>query len=451
MNFLLAWKLALRYLGLNAGASVSNARKSLIGAVWGIGISIIPLVIVLVVSDGMIKGITSRMIELGSGHIQVIDLRPMPRTKAAAQERRENTEEIFDAVRMQMPSAVTGTRRHQEGTGLLIGKKGRSGGTIRAIDSTYFTENPPAQKLLTVVSGSIDLSDPHGILLGKKIAEKTGLAVGDSCSLLTLLPQYSGNKTVPKLTRFKVTGILSSGYQELDALWIFIPLETGAAVLSPQASLNSLVVSVADPFDESLLAAAKQNLLQLLPPGFSIYSWQDLNRAQFYSFQTSKNLLLFIMFLILLAASVNVSSAMVMLIMERRREIAILKTAGAHPFFITLSFLLAGLLTGMAGLCIGLLGGILASIHINELFVFFEYVINSVQSLLYYIVGRTGTPETIHLLAPEYYLEYIPITLNAAGLYTIAAGTLILSVIVCMIPAVSAGKEKPLDSMRKLS
>ena len=56
MNFLLAWQLALRYLGLNAGKSVSNARKSLIGAVWGIGISIIPLVVVLVVSDGMIKG-----------------------------------------------------------------------------------------------------------------------------------------------------------------------------------------------------------------------------------------------------------------------------------------------------------------------------------------------------------------------------------------------------------
>ena len=70
MNFLLAWQLALRYLGLNAGKSVSNARKSLIGAVWGIGISIIPLVIVLVLSDGMIKGISSRMIELGSGHLQ---------------------------------------------------------------------------------------------------------------------------------------------------------------------------------------------------------------------------------------------------------------------------------------------------------------------------------------------------------------------------------------------
>ena len=92
MNFLLAWKLALRYLGLNAGSSASNARKSLIGAVWGIGISIIPLVIVLVVSDGMIKGITSRMIELGSGHLQVLDLRPAPRSAEIAAERKQSAQ-----------------------------------------------------------------------------------------------------------------------------------------------------------------------------------------------------------------------------------------------------------------------------------------------------------------------------------------------------------------------
>ena len=92
MNFLSAWKLALRYLGLNAGTAVSNARKSLIGAIWGIGISIIPLVIVLVVSDGMIKGITSRMIELGSGHLQVLDLRPAPRSAEIAAERKQSAQ-----------------------------------------------------------------------------------------------------------------------------------------------------------------------------------------------------------------------------------------------------------------------------------------------------------------------------------------------------------------------
>lgn len=450
MNFLLAWRLALRYLGLNAGTAVSNARKSLIGAIWGIGISIVPLVIVLVVSDGMIKGITSRMIELGSGHLQVLDLRPTPRSAQTVEERKQSVQAVFDSIRMNASFVITGSRRQQEGTGLLIGKTGRSGGTVRAIEAGYFTENLPAKNLLTVADGSLELSDSRSILLGKKIAENTGLKVGDSCSLLTLLPQYSGNKTRPKMTRFKVAGILSSGYQELDALWIFIPLEAADAVLSPQSSLSSLTVSIADPFNDALLTDAKETIQILLPAGFSVYTWQELNRSQFYSFQTSKNLLLFIMFLILLAASVNVSSAMVMLIMERRREIAILKATGAHPFFITLSFLLAGLFTGAAGLCIGLLGGILAALHINELFVAFEHVINAVQSAFYYMLGSSGNRETIRLLAPEYYLEYIPISLNITELYIIAAGTLILSVVVCILPAVYAGKEKPLESMRKL-
>lgn len=450
MNFLFAWTLALRYLGLNAGKSVSNARKSLIGAVWGIGISIIPLVIVLVVSDGMIKGISSRMIELGSGHIQVLDLRPIPVTYASAQERKHSSAAAFEKIRTQAQPQATGSRIHLEGTGLLIGKKGRSGGTVRAIESGYFTGNLAARNLLKVAAGSLSLEDSHSILLGKKIAEQTGLAVGDSCSLLTLLPVYGTQRTVPRITRFTVTGILSSGYQELDALWIFIPLETGRTVLSPQSSLASLVISIDDPFNDSALSEMKNRISRLLPAGFSVYTWQDLNRAQFYSFQTSKNLLLFIMFLILLAAAVNVSSAMVMLIMERRKEIAILKAAGAHPFFITLSFLIAGLLTGTAGLCIGLTAGILAALHINELFIFFEKCLNAGQAFFYYTTGKTETPHPIHLLAPEYYLEYIPISLNAGELYVIAAGTLILSIIVCMLPAVYAGREKPLESMRKL-
>ena len=124
MNFLLAWKLALRYLGLNAGQSLSNARKSLIGAIWGIGISIIPLVIVLVVSDGMIQGITSRMIELGSGHIQILDLRPAPRSSQTAEERKRSAQAAFDSISENAQYVITGSRQQQEGTGLLIGKTG---------------------------------------------------------------------------------------------------------------------------------------------------------------------------------------------------------------------------------------------------------------------------------------------------------------------------------------
>ncbi len=450
MNFFLALKLALRYLGLNTDKTVSNARKSLFGAVWGIGISIVPLIVVLVVSDGMIKGISSRIIELGSGHMQLFDLRAIPRTRSAAKAQLESALRVFDSIKTEEIAGCTGMWLQREGTGLLIGKKGRSGGTVRAIDPNYFLNNMKARALLTVIDGTLTLDSPNSILLGKKIAEDTGLKAGDTCTVLTLLPVYRNDKTVPRLTRFKVAGVISSGYQELDALWMYIPLKTGNKMLSHQSSLLSLMISTEDPFVPELFDRVYTRVSQIAPQGFALYTWQYLNRSQFYSFQTSKNLLLFIMFLIVLAASANISSAMVMLIMERRKEIAILKATGAHPFFITLSFLLAGVLTATAGVIIGLLMGIPAALHINEIFLGIEYFINGVQFFWNYLLGKTDTPLPVHILDPAYYLEHIPVDLYFHELYIIAAGTLILSIIVCMLPAVHAGKEKPLDSMRKI-
>ncbi|MGP1594446.1 MAG: ABC transporter permease [Treponema sp.] len=450
MNGILACNLALRYLGITGSKSISNARKSLYGAVAGIGISIIPLVVVLVISDGMIQGISTRLIELGSGHIQLIDLRSIPHTKHTAEQQQKTAELFFESIRESGISGSTGMKLQKEGAGMLIGKKGRSGGTIRAVEPDYFSSNPAAAALLTVTAGSLSLEEPNSVLLGKKIAETTGLSVGDMCSILTLLPAYKQDKTVPKVTRFKVTGIISSGYQELDALWIMMPLETGKKILSPQSSLFSLSIRTENPFDTALLQHITDTIQRRIPHGFVIYTWKELNRSQFYAFQTTRNLLMFIMFLIVLVAAANISSAMIMLIMERRKEIAILKAAGTHPFFITLSFLCAGLLTAVLGSIIGLSIGIVIALHINEIFLFLEYCINTIQPVIYRIFYSGGTPLEIHLLDPQYYLEYIPVRLSFTDLYIVVAGALILSLIVCMIPAIYAGKEKPLDSMRKI-
>ena len=97
--------------------------------------------------------------------------------------------------------------------------------------------------------------------------------------------------------------------------------------------------------------------------------------------------------------------------------------------------------------------GILAAIHINEIFAYAEKILNYIQNFFYtfvYGTGGTGKPLEIHLLDPAYYLEYIPVKLNLFDLYTIAVSMLILSVVVCLIPAVRAGKEKPIEIMRKL-
>ena len=439
---------ALRFIGIGSSKSHSNARLSLLGASFGIGISIIPLVVVLIVSDGMIAGIAMRTIELGTGQIQVIDMQPssyFPNCENELALKTRIKKEIKD------PYFVNAWVQ-REGQGLLIGKKARSGGVIRAIEKDFFTNNEKAKSLINVIYGSLSLEAENSIILGTKIAEKLSLSVGDTCRLITLRESSSG-KTIPKLTVFKVMGIISSGYQELDALWIFIPLSKGIEILSNTSSMNSLIISTEDPFNQTKLNNFLSNLetkilfWDKVPSTFTSYTWMQLNKATFYSFTTTKNLILFIVFLITLVASINIAQALVMLVMERKHEIAILKANGASPQFITMCFLSAGLITSFLGLIIGMPIGILISIHVNTILSTLEKIINYFYYYASIFLGNTYSE--IHLLDPSYYLETIPISLNFYELYFVAIITLLLSVVVSLLPSIKAGREKPLTIMRK--
>ena len=295
----------------------------------------------------------------------------------------------------------------------------------------------------------LEFESNKSAILGSKIAEKLNLKVGDLCRIVTLNKNEKG-KTVPKITSFKISAIISSGYQELDALWVFIPLEEGLKIMDQNSSLTSIVISTKNPFDDLKMSEFQELLSSFLPESFSVYTWFDLNRPSFTSFKTTKNILMFIMFLIVLVASANISSAIVMLVMERRREIAILKAAGAHPVSISMDFLLAGLLTSLGGVILGMPLGVLTAVHINTIFAFTEKLLNYFQNFFYKVFYNGQNPLEIHILDPAYYLEYIPIKLNFYDLYIIAVSMLILSVVVCLIPAVRAGREKPIEIMRKL-
>ena len=187
-----------------------------------------------------------------------------------------------------------------------------------------------------------------------------------------------------------------------------------------------------------------------LTDDFVAYSWQDLNRAQYASFETTKNLLLFIMFLILLVASINISSALIMLVLERSREIAILKSTGASGNMITLSFFIAGILTGVLGLAVGMPVGVLLALNINQLLHGIEKVVNGILLVVYKLFSSDSTAAVFTILNPSYYLEKIPVNLHKKELLLIALMCIVLSAVVSIIPSSRAGKEKPLDIMRKL-
>lgn len=441
--------LALRFLGIGSGKTVSNARKSLLGAIAGIGISLVPLVIVLVVADGMIEGISARIIELSSSHIRAADYSGITGIGADPAQMEKLADQI---VASDTTGLVSTAQAERQGMGIVIGKKGRSGATVRAIEPDFFSSNPAVKNLVEIVDGKTVMTAANDAYLGKKLASDLGLKVGDTFRILTMRKGLNGN-AIPQFSTCTVKAVISSGYQELDALWVFIPLRLGYKILSPDSSTSFINIRTNDAFGN--LEPLRSNLMRTLPEGFSVYTWKEMNRSQFQSFTTTRTLLLFIMLLIVFVASVNVSSALVMLVMERRREIAILKSTGASPSGITFAFLLAGFFTGFGGLVVGIPIGLLCAVHINELFSSIECIINGGNRFLYILSLPSGTgrnaalPAQIHLLDPAYYLEKIPVHLDSRELFIIAAGTLVLSVLVSILPAIRAGQEKPLDTLRK--
>ena len=182
----------------------------------------------------------------------------------------------------------------------------------------------------------------------------------------------------------------------------------------------------------------------------SVYTWQELNSSQLENFSTTKMLLLLIMSLIVLVASINVSSSVIMFVMERNKEIAILKSLGASPNGITFAFLFIALFIGLCGVIIGLPIGILCAVNVNSIINFFEIVINFVLSLGYNIFASSEGFVPVSVMNPEYYLETIPVVLPLKELCAIVILVLILSVVVSIIPSIKAGREKPLSILRKV-
>ncbi|MDR1787861.1 MAG: ABC transporter permease [Treponema sp.] len=411
--------IALRYL---AGRAKEGGRY-LRGAAAGIALSLVPIVVTLIVSDGMIRGITDRYLELGTGHIQVYNYFD----RANPQDARLLIEGM---------EGVRGVWEERHGLGVLLGRNGSQGTTIRAVEAGFLAD-PSAAQYLEVLAGSGALEGDDEVLLGEELARAVGAEPGGRVRVMTMRTTEDG-RGVPRVTLFTVKGIVSSGYRELDALWCLTSLEAGKKILAPEASDAFLTVKIDDPYGgvEDLGLA----LYQMLGYGYGIYTWQSLQRAQYSSYESTRQLLLFIMALIVLVAAVNVSSATAMLAIDRRRDIAIFKTGGMGAGLCRRIFLWGSFLTGGIGAVIGIAAGLAIGVNINALIRGLEAV-----SRWFAAVFLGGPREG----AASYYLQRIPVIVDWRAVLLIGIFTVLCSCLASWIPARRAGKLKPVEVLRK--
>ena len=407
----------------------SSARKSLFGAMLCIGLSIVPLIVVVSVTNGMIEGMTDRIIGLSSSHLQAYVASSIQEVKTASNFI-EYSEELLqiEGLKQVFPQI--------ELSALAVGKESRSGIQIRAMQKDIFSRNSSFKSFFSVIEGSLSSYEEGGkqAVIGKKMAEDLKLRAGDDFKIITT--KRMNGKIAPRLTSFKVAAIVSSGYQELDQFWVFLPLETAYSSLSLDSASYDILIESDDAFSPNLVRLQNQ-VLDYVGRYANVYRWDQIHSAEFENFSSTKVMLIFVMLLIVLVASVNISSAIIMLVMERRKEIAILKSIGASPRGIKLSFLLAALASAAGGIAFGLPLGLLLSVKANQIIRFIEGFLNL------FVHG-------IKLLDPAYYLSEIPVDLPGMQIALIVLATLLLSLLVSYIPSHKAGKEKPLDILRTL-
>ncbi len=403
------------------------------GAAIGIAVSLVPLVVTLLIADGMIQGITERFVELGTYHAQAIDYTGKPGGLT------ELAETLVGA------GVVEAAWPELQGLGIAVGASGKSGATVRAVSPSFLTGSR-VSKYLRAVEGVATLDGPKDALIGEELAKKTGAKVGAPLRLMTVRTDALG-RTIPRVASFTVKGIVSSGYRELDALWLFIPYHSSLSLLSPESSSAFVGLQLADPYGD--IQANMERIVQVLPKGYALYSWKDLQRTQYASYESTRQLLLFIMSLIVLVAAANVSSATAMLALDRRREIAVLKSFGAEPSFTSSVFIFGGFLSGVLGGVAGIAAGLLISVNINRLIALLELLLNGLSGILSRIEGGIAA-QHVTLLDPSYYLESIPVHVEWAPMLVIFAGTVLLATLAAWLPARKAGAQRPLEVLRKV-
>jgi len=412
---------ALRYLWGRA----KEGGRYLRGATAGIALSLVPIIVTLIVADGMIRGITGRYLELGTGHLQIYDY--------------INYSDYPDELLQNINNldGVRGVWHEKQGLGIILGKNGRLGTTIRAVDSSFWKDKGSAE-YLEVIAGSADLEAENELLLGKSLAETLEAEPGSTVRLMTIRVNEEG-RNIPRVTIFTVKGIISSGYRELDALWCIMNYETGLKLLSPELYRAFLMVKINDPYKAA--DRISEQIMIHAGPGYGVYTWKELQQSLYRSFESTRQLLLFIMALLVLVAAVNVSSATSMLVIERQRDIAVLKTGGAGPFSIQNIFLWSAFLTGLAGAVIGIGLGLLIGININS-------IIRGLEKFLSFLGSPWGSH--VKILDPDYYLEAIPIIIDWKMVLIIGLFTILCSCLASALPARRAGILKPLEILRRV-
>ena len=278
-----------------------------------------------------------------------------------------------------------------------------------------------------LIEGSEEDFKSNELIIGKELAFDLNLKVGDKINLLSssLVNTPFGN--LPKQENYEIKGIFNSGFYEFDKNIIFLELSDSLIFFDKNNDDISLEIYLENPLEADVF---KENI-QKINTNLYVYSWIDLNKSFFSALKVERNVMFIILTLIIVVAAFNIISGLTILIKNKTKEIAILKTMGFTNKSIIKSFFLTGFVIGLSATVTGTILGVLFSHYIESIRIFLSYVFN-VEIF----------PNDI------YFLDKMPSEINPVSIVIIFILALITTVLASLIPAMAISKMDPIKALK---
>ena len=311
------------------------------------------------------------------------------------------------------------------GEGIVVSRDNAKGIIIKGVDIknkktlNFFEQN--------ISSGSIDNFKRNTAFIGTELSFNLNLKVGDKINLMSSAFVATPFGGLPKQETLTIAGVFNTGFFEFDQNFVFLNLSDALSIFDKEMYEQNLEIYLSDP----MKADGLKKVIQKQNENYYIYSWTDLNKSFFSALKVERNVMFIILTLILIVAAFNIISGLTILVKNKTREIAILKSIGVLNKSIIKIFFLIGMIIGTSATIFGIILGVTFSMYVENLREFLTKVFNI--SLF---------PEEI------YFLSTMPSEINPASLFIISLCSISITIIVSIFPAFKAAKLDPIKSLK---
>lgn len=384
-------------------------------AFTGIALGVATLIIVMSVMNGFRHELLGRILGI-NGHIGIMSPLGYPFNNY-----QEAVKELAEIEHVQIVIPMI------ENQLLVSAGKSAEGAMVRGISA----EDIQKKKVLREAFKKVDMHDFRGdnVVMGIRLATKMGVVPGDKITLISPNGKVTAFGSVPRMKSYQVIGTFEAGMYEYDSNFIFMPLEAAQVYFGLKGAVTHIDVTIDD---EKLLAPVRRGIERSVSgDGAYVYDWKQTNAAFFNAIDVERNVMFIILTLIILVAAFNIITGLIMLVKDKGRDVAVLRTMGATKGMIMRIFFMDGAFIGFVGTALGLVLGLL-----------FCHNIEAIRQGLQTIMGRD-------LFSAEiYFLSKLPAKVDNLEVLTVVVISLLLSFLATLYPAYRAAKMDPVEALR---